>query len=234
MSVDFNNLPRHIAIIMDGHGRWAKKRLLTKKMGHNAGASAIQSLSEEMDKAGFKIFTVYAASTENWKRSQGEIDDLMGILRDYIKREIKTADKRNMRMDVIGDITRLANDIVSDIEKLKLITAEKTGLHVNIAINYGSRDEIARAVRKQLTQGISADKITEDVISRNLDTRDLPDPDIIIRTGGESRLSNFLLWQAAYSELFFVDKLWPDFGMPDLLEIVEAFQNKERRFGGRV
>lgn len=235
--ITLEKIPKHIAIIMDGNGRWAKKRFLTRKAGHKAGAQALRILSEEMNKLGFQYLTIYAFSTENWRRSEEEVYDLMNLLRDYIKQYIADTKKNNMRINVIGDISKLDEDLRESIEYLKQLTLENKGMCVNIAINYGGRDEIVRAakgiVRDCCENRINMNDINGELFSSYLDTGKFPDPELLIRTSGEMRLSNFLLWQCAYSELYFSDKLWPDYKIDDLLEAVYFFQNRERRFGGR-
>ena len=235
--LDSENIPKHVAIIMDGNGRWAKKRFLPRKAGHKAGADALEGIIDAAKKIGIKHLTVYAFSTENWKRSQEEIDGIMDLLRSYVKKYTERAKKDNVKMDAIGDITRLAPDIQESIKNLEEATKDKDALNLHIALNYGGRDEIRRCVKKickDVEMGVlSADNIDEDVISKNLDTADIPDPELVIRTSGEERLSNFLLWQIAYSEFCFSDKLWPDFKEADLVEAVYNYQNRNRRFGGR-
>lgn len=235
--IDLTALPKHVGIIMDGNGRWAKKFFLTRKAGHTAGVQTLRKISEQMNEMGFEVMTVYAFSTENWSRSEEEVADLMNLLRDYIQQYIKDTKKNNMRITVIGDITRLDADLQDRIKYLTELTKNNAGMRVNIAINYGGRDEIVRAVKK-ISAEISdkkhrIDEIDEDFFEKYLDTADLPDPDLLIRTSGEMRISNFLLWQMAYTEFYFCDKLWPDFSKDDLLEAVYFYQNRDRRYGGR-
>ena len=231
-------LPKHIAIIMDGNGRWAKKRFLPKKMGHRAGADALKKIVEKLENTEIKHITVYAFSTENWKRSKEEVDDLMFLLKEYIGKYIKDNDKGNVKIDTIGDLSALTEDLRNDILKLKEISAEKTGINLHIAINYGGRDEIIRAMKKMYTDisngEIDINNICEEEFSNYLDTKEYGDPELIIRTSGELRLSNFLTWQSAYSEFYFTNKLWPDFDYKDLQEALEIYKNRERRFGGRI
>lgn len=231
-------LPKHIAIIMDGNGRWAKKRVLPKKIGHRAGADALKKIIEKIQNTGIEHLTVYAFSTENWKRSKEEVDDLMLLLKEYIRGYIKENDKSNVKIDTIGDLSALTEDLRNDILKIEEISSKKTGINLHIAINYGGRDEIIRAM-KNMFKDISCgkfliDDISEAQFSKYLDTKDYKDPELIIRTSGELRLSNFLTWQSAYSEFYFTDKLWPDFTYEDLQKALQAYQNRERRFGGRV
>ena len=235
--IDINNILSHVAIIMDGNGRWSKKKNLPKKAGHKAGADALEVVIKAADKIGIKHITVYAFSTENWKRSDEEVNDLMNLLRQYLKNYLNKAKKDNAKIDVIGDRTRLAKDIQELIAELELVTKDKQGINVHIALNYGGRDEILRAIRKIgnaiNNNFISADIIDEKLLESYLDTNSIPDPELLIRTSGEQRISNFLLWQLAYTEFVFSDKLWPDFGENDLYEAIYKYQNRDRRFGGR-
>ena len=234
---ELEKIPKHIAVILDGNGRWAKAKGLPRKLGHVQGAKTIEEVCELMWNHGVEYFTVYAFSTENWKRSEEEVSALMTILREYMVKSIQRANANNMRVRIIGEKSRLAQDIQESIAALEQATAENTGLKFTIAINYGSRDEITRAVRRiasRIADGdISADSITEDMISAELDTAGYPDPDLLIRTSGEQRISNFLLWQCAYSEFYFTDVLWPDFGEKDLVAALEAYAGRDRRYGGR-
>lgn len=222
-------IPAHIAIIMDGNGRWAKKRFLTRAAGHRAGAGALKKLVLEADKIGLKYLTVYAFSTENLNRPVHEVDDLMDLLREYLRDYINDADKNRLKLTVIGDKTRLAADLQSTIAQLENKTREKDGMNVVIALNYGGRDEIVRAVRNVLVSGAS--EITEETFADFLDTAGIPDPELVIRTSGEQRVSNFLIWQTAYAEYYFTDKLWPDFTFDDLEDAITEYQRRERRFG---
>jgi len=230
------NLPEHISIIMDGNGRWAKKRLLTKTAGHKAGAQALRKLAEAADKAGLRYMSVYAFSTENWKRPEQEINGLMDLLRGYIQDYIDDADKNDIRMRVIGRRDRLAPDLLEKIEHLENLTESKPGMTLIIALDYGSRDELLRAAKKFAVAckngEIDCGLADEDIFAKFLDTSDIPDPQLLIRTSGEQRVSNFLLWQLAYSEMYFTDKLWPDFKFEDMMEAVRAYNARERRFGG--
>lgn len=235
--VDLSNLkiPNHVAIILDGNGRWAKKRLMPRNYGHMQGAKTVEQICEDADSIGIKYLTVYAFSTENWNRSQDEVDALMKLLRNYLKDCIKRADNNNMRVRVIGEKSRLNDDIRSKIEELEECSKNNTGLNFTIALNYGSRDEIARAVKKMAKDvedgKISSDDVDESLISEYLDTKGIPDPDLLIRTSGEERLSNFLLWQLAYTEFYFTDVLWPDFNKNELVKAVEKYSSRDRRFG---
>lgn len=229
------SIPTHVAIILDGNGRWAKAKGLPRKAGHVQGAKNIETICEAAYNMGIKYLTVYAFSTENWNRPQDEVDALMQLLRNYMKTCLKTAAKNNMSVRVIGDKTRLADDIRDSIAKLEEATKDYTGLHFQIALNYGSRDEITRAV-KSLAQQVAAgelapEQITEQTISEHLDTVGIPDPDLMIRTSGEQRISNYLLWQLAYAEFYFTPVPWPDFDKKELEKAIEAYQNRDRRYG---
>ena len=229
------SIPTHVAIILDGNGRWAKAKGLPRKAGHVQGAKNVETICEAAYNMGIKYLTVYAFSTENWNRPQDEVDALMQLLRNYMKTCLKTAAKNNMSVRVIGDKTRLADDIRDSIAKLEEATKDYTGLHFQIAINYGSRDEITRAV-KSLAQQVAAgelapEQITEQTISEHLDTVGIPDPDLMIRTSGEQRISNYLLWQLAYAEFYFTPVPWPDFDKKELEKAIEAYQNRDRRYG---
>lgn len=229
------NIPNHVAIILDGNGRWAKKRFMPRNYGHMQGAKVVEQICEDADSIGIKYLTVYAFSTENWNRPQDEVDALMKLLRNYLKDCIKRANNNNMRVRVIGEKSRLSDDIRNKIEELEECSKNNTGLNFTIALNYGSRDEIVRAVReisKDVKDGkISESDIDDKMISDYLDTRGIPDPDLLIRTSGEERLSNFLLWQLAYTEFYFTDVLWPDFNKKELIKAVEKYNERDRRFG---
>ncbi len=237
LKLDEKNMPKHIAIIMDGNGRWAAKRALPRKAGHKAGAKTLENISQVAINLGIEHLTVYAFSTENWKRSEEEIKGIMDLLREYLKNYIDRAKKDNVRVHIIGDITRLDNDIQQQIIQLEQLTKEKKGMSLHIALNYGGRDELLRAIRKvskDVAEGkYKAEEIGEKELEQYLDTKEIPDPELLIRTSGEERISNFLLWQIAYSELSFSDKLWPDFTEYDLKQSIYQYQNRERRFGGR-
>lgn len=230
-------MPKHVAIIMDGNGRWAKKRGLPRKAGHKAGAETLEKIISAARELGLAHLTVYAFSTENWKRSQEEVDAIMNLLRQYLKNYFKKFVKDDVQMDVIGDIRRLDADIQEQILEIEQLSKGKTGLSVHIALNYGGRDELRRAMAKIAREAVEGrllpEEITEERISGYLDTAGTPDPELVIRTSGEERISNFLLWQAAYSEFYFCDTLWPDFTKEDLEKAIYAYQNRERRFGGR-
>lgn len=234
MAID-GKVPNHIAIILDGNGRWAKAKGLPRNAGHVQGAKTVEVICEEAYKLGVHYLTVYAFSTENWNRPKEEVDALMKLLRNYMKNCLKTAAKNNMCVRVIGDKTRLDADIQERIETLEEATKDNTGLHFSIAINYGGRDEIRRAVaqiaQKVQNGEIKPEDITEDRITQQLDTGNYPDPDLLIRTCNEQRISNFLLWQLAYTELYFTPVPWPDFDKQELIKAIEAYNRRDRRFG---
>ena len=231
-------IPVHVAIIMDGNGRWAKRRGLPRTAGHAQGARVVEQILEDADHMGIRFLTVYAFSTENWSRPDSEVKALMNLLRTYMKTSLAKCAKNNVRIRVIGDKSRLDKDLQASIANLEKETASNTGIGFQIAINYGSRDEMVRAVQaaaQKVKDGeISPEDITENFISDTLDTCGIPDPDLLIRTGGEQRISNFLLWQTAYSELYFCDAAWPDFNKNELEKAVDAFNNRERRYGGLI
>lgn len=224
-------IPQHIAIILDGNGRWAKSKGMPRNYGHTMGAKNVEVILRAADELGIQYVTMYAFSTENWKRPDGEVEALMKLLNSYLKNCIKTARKNNMRVRVIGDVTALSSDFQEKIRKLEEESAHNTGLNFQIAINYGSRDEIIRAVRNIAKDGIEPEQITEQTLERYLDTHDIPDPDLLIRTSGEQRVSNYLLWQLAYSEFYFTDVPWPDFTPEELLKAVTDYSDRDRRYG---
>ena len=230
--------PEHVAIIMDGNGRWAKRRVLPVTAGHRAGGQTLRKLIPEAEKIGLKYLTVYAFSTENWRRDTSETDGLMRLLREYIKRYVDDAKKNDIRMSVIGDVSRLDKDLQQHILELTELTAKKRGIHVQIALNYGGRDEIVRAARKLAVrvrdEALSPDAIDEALFEESLDTAGVPAPDLLIRTGGDMRLSNFLLWQSAYTELYSTDILWPDFSPKEFSKALDWYSSVERRFGART
>ncbi|MBE5926822.1 MAG: isoprenyl transferase [Lachnospiraceae bacterium] len=228
-------IPKHVAIILDGNGRWAKKRLLPRNMGHVQGAKTVEKICEEAGNMGIKYLTVYAFSTENWNRPESEVNALMKLLRNYLEDCINRANENDMRVRVIGERTRLSDDIRIKIDELEEVTKNNSGINFTIAINYGSRDEMIRAMKKMnkdIAEGkLSEDDITEKMFNSYLDTSELPDPDLVIRTSGEERVSNFLLWQLAYSEFYFTDVLWPDFDKKELERAIVKYNSRERRFG---
>ena len=229
-------VPAHVAIILDGNGRWAKKRFLPRKAGHAAGSRAVEQICEDAWNLGIRYLTVYAFSTENWKRPQDEVDALMKLLRQYLKDCIKRSTKNNMCVRVLGDITPLDEDLKASIRELEEVSGNNTGLHFQVALNYGSRDEMIRAMRSMaadIAAGVkSVDDISEQMFQGYLDTKGIPDPDLLIRPGGEVRQSNFLLWQCAYAEFYFTDVLWPDFSREELHRAIAAYQRRSRRYGG--
>ena len=229
-------IPNHVAIILDGNGRWAKKRLLPRNAGHIQGSKNVEKVCSAAWDMGVKYLTVYAFSTENWKRPKSEVDALMKLLHSYLKDCIKTSTKNNMKVRVIGDVSKLSEDLQARIREVEEVSAANTGLNFTVALNYGGRDEIIRSIKKLASDvadgSVNLDDIDEACFEGYLDTYGLPDPDLMIRTSGEQRLSNYLLWQLAYSEFYFTDVLWPDFGKKDLEAAVEWYNSKERRFGG--
>ncbi|MGN0382931.1 MAG: isoprenyl transferase [Eubacterium sp.] len=232
------NIPQHVAIILDGNGRWAKKKMLPRSMGHVAGAKTVEQICEDASNLGIKYLTVYAFSTENWNRSEEEVGAIMKILRNFLLDCIKRANGNDMKVRVIGERSRLDSDIIQKIQELEEATINNNGLNFTIAINYGSRDEITRAIRNIVHDAragkLSEADITEELINEYLDTAGLPYPDLLIRTSGEERLSNYLLWQLAYTEFYFTDVLWPDFDKNELINAIIKYNGRERRFGGRM
>lgn len=229
-------IPRHVAIILDGNGRWAKRRGLPRNAGHVQGAKVVEDMCEITWNKGIEYFTVYAFSTENWTRPDDEVAALMKLLRNYMVNAKKRANKNNMCVRVLGDKSKLDPDLQESIEDLEQATAGNTGLHFQIAINYGGRDEITRAVR-EIAASVAAgqtdiDKIDTDFVSSRLDTGGLPDPDLLIRTCGEQRISNFMLWQVAYTEFYYTDVPWPDFNEEELDKAIEAYNKRDRKYGG--
>lgn len=232
------NIPEHVAIILDGNGRWAKSKGMPRNYGHTMGARNVETVCQAAEELGIKYLTLYAFSTENWNRPQAEVDALMKLLESYLKNCVKTADKNHMRVRIIGEISRLSETFQEKIRQLEESSAKNTGLNLTIAINYGSRDEMLRAMKHMFADcasgKLNAEAIDEACFSSYLDTRDIPDPDLLIRTSGEQRLSNYLLWQLAYSEFYFTDVPWPDFHKKELEEAIAAYNKRERRFGGIV
>ena len=234
--IDMNNLPVHIGVIMDGNGRWAKKRGLPRSAGHQAGADALKKIVTECNKMGIKYITVYAFSTENWKRPKEEVDFLMNLLLNYLRDAERTLAGENVVIRAIGSRAELSEEIQQQIIKTENFTKDNTGIVMNIAVNYGGREELVSATKaiceKVLSGEASIDDIDQDSISGNIYTKDQPDPDFIIRTSNEQRLSNFMIWQASYSEFYFTETLWPDFGVNDLKKAILEYQNRNRRYGG--
>ena len=228
-------IPNHVAIILDGNGRWAKKKGMPRTYGHVKGCENLEKICSVAKELGVKYLTVYAFSTENWKRSKEEVDGLMKLFRNYLKKCIKISQKNNMRVKVIGDVSAFDPDIQESIVKLENFSKDFTELHFQIALNYGSRDEITRAVNRMLEDqkaGKLETPVEEETISNYLDTAGIPDPDLMIRTSGELRLSNYLLWQLAYTEFYFTDVPWPDFKRDELVKAIEKYNERDRRYGG--
>ena len=230
------NVPQHVAIILDGNGRWARSKGMPRNYGHAQGSKNVERICEEAWRMGIKYLTVYAFSTENWQRPKSEVDALMKLLRNYMKTCLKTAEKNDMKIRVIGDIRPLEKKKKKRILELEEASRNNGGLNFTIALNYGSRDEMIRAVKRLaqdcVDQKVKPEDIDEKLYAAYLDTRELPDPDLLIRTSGELRLSNYLLWQLAYSEFYFTDVPWPDFTKEELIRAIEHYNSRERRFGG--
>ena len=229
-------VPNHVAIILDGNGRWAKAKGMPRSYGHVKGCANLETICDDMKELGIKYLTVYAFSTENWKRSREEVEGLMKLFRNYLKKCIKISEKNKMKVKVIGDITAFDDDIQKKIMELEEFSKDYDELHFQIALNYGSRDEILRGVRKLAQDAVDGKvkpaEIDEDVFESYLDTSGIPDPDLMIRTSGELRLSNYLLWQMAYTEFYFTDVAWPDFHKPELIKAIEKYNERDRRYGG--
>ena len=235
--IDKEFMPKHIAIIMDGNRRWAKEKGLDTKLGHKAGAETLEKIASFANDIGLKYLTVYAFSTENWKRTKEEVGALMVLLNNYLDKFLNRESLRNIRIKILGNIENLDNGLKTSIKKIVEKSKNNTGLTLNIAFNYGGRDEIVRAVRnisEEVKQGnINVEDIDEDLVSNNMYTKGEPEPDLLIRPGGELRVSNFLLWQLAYTEFLFIDKYWPDFTEEDLLNAISIFEKRNRKFGGK-
>ena len=225
-------IPHHIAIIMDGNGRWAQMRGLPRTAGHKKGLDAARAVTHAAGKQGVKWLTLFGFSTENWSRPEGEINDLMGLLRIYLRAEAADLHKNNIRLRVIGFRHRLAKDIITQIEEVEELTQNNDGLQLCIALDYGGRQDIVEATRLLIENGTNASDVTEDLISETLMTKDIPDPDLVIRSSGEMRISNFLLWQSAYSEFLFSDVMWPDFDGDSLAAAIQDYTTRDRRYGG--
>lgn len=234
---ELNNVPAHVAIIMDGNGRWAESKNLPRLAGHNAGMAAMKEIVKAASTFGVQHLTVYAFSTENWKRSAEEVNGIFKLLILYVEKELRELHENNVKVTMIGDYTKLPHQAVRSIEKTIELTKNNTGLQFHIALNYGSRDEILRSFReiaRDIENGkYKAEEITEEMIALHLYTKDIPDPDLMIRTSGEKRLSNYLLWQCAYSEFVFSDVLWPDFTKEEFRQTLLEYQGRKRRYGGR-
>ena len=229
--VDFGRLPRHIAIIMDGNGRWAASRSLPRVEGHRAGIDAVRDSVETSARLGISVLTLYAFSVENWKRPDTEISALMGLLKHYLRAELKSLLKNNIRFKVIGQPDRLSKDIRQELESAEARTASNTGMQFNIALSYGGRAEIVDAARRAMKSGVNPDSLDEPAFASFLYTAGQPDPDLLIRTSGEMRVSNFLLWQIAYAEIWVTEALWPDFRARHLFEAIVEYQKRDRRYG---
>lgn len=234
--IDLNRVPKHIAIIMDGNGRWAKNKFLPRTAGHKAGVETIRTVLRECKNLSVKHVTLYAFSTENWKRPKLEVDTLMNLLSTYLKNEVATLHKEDVKLTAIGDIDNLPNQCVKELNKAIELTKNNTGCNLNLALNYGGRLDIKNAlvdIIKDVKVGkINLDEIDENTISNHLSTKSIPDPDLVIRTSGEERLSNFLLWEVAYAEFYFTNVHWPDFDEKELQKAIFTYQNRDRRFGG--
>jgi undecaprenyl diphosphate synthase len=230
--VHFDRLPAHIAVIMDGNGRWAAQRHLPRVEGHRAGIESVRDTVEGSARLGIQVLTLYAFSVENWKRPAAEVSTLMLLLKRYLRSELNTLLRNNIRFKVVGRVEDLARDVQNELRDAEKKTATNTGMLFNIALNYGGRAEIVEAARRMVAEGISADAIDEARFSSYLYTAGQPDPDLLIRTSGEMRVSNFLLWQIAYAEIWVTDTLWPDFRQQHLLEAIVAYQKRDRRYGG--
>lgn len=222
---------QHIAIIMDGNRRWAKEKFLPSAMGHQKGVDSLRNTMRLFDEFGIKYLTVYAFSTENWNRKKEEVEFLMGLLAKTLLNELDDMHKENVKITFLGDISKLNKNLIEIVEKAQEKTRNNTGVNLNIAFNYGSRDEIVNAVKSIVEEGLSPDEITEQTITDRLYTKNIPDPDLLIRTGGEKRISNYLLWQLAYSEIYVTDAFWPEFGKEELIKAVLEFEKRNRRFG---
>jgi undecaprenyl diphosphate synthase len=230
--LDFERLPAHIAVIMDGNGRWAAQRHLPRVEGHRAGIDAVRDTVEGSARLGIRVLTLYAFSVENWKRPAAEVSTLMLLLKRYLRSELNTLLRNDIRFKVIGRMEDLARDVQGELRDAEQKTAASTGMQFNIALNYGGRAEIVEAARRMAIDGVTPDQIDEQRVSSYLYTAGQPDPDLLIRTSGEMRVSNFLLWQIAYAEIYVTDTLWPDFRQKHLLEAILAYQKRDRRFGG--
>lgn len=228
---DKSNIPTHIAIIMDGNGRWAKKRLMPRSVGHKAGADMLKRVVRKCNDMGVKYLTVYAFSTENWKRPSEEVSLLMGLIVTYLQKEVKEMNENNVKIRAIGDIEKLPKKAYDELKKAMDITKDNTGVVFSLALNYGFRDDLSHAIRNMMKENIDIEKIDDETVKKYLYTSYMPDPDLIIRTGGEIRLSNFMLYEASYSEFYFCDTLWPEFDEEQLCRAIYEYQQRDRRFG---
>lgn len=236
--MNFIKVPRHIAIMMDGNGRWAKNKLMPRKFGHIQGSKTLEKIHKDVYDLGVEYLTVYAFSTENWNRPKDEVEGIINLLKQYLDKSIETSVNSNMRVKIIGNVKSLEDKIQNSIRNLEKATANCTGLKFQLALNYGGKDEIIRATQKIafecLNNRIEVSKIDEDMFAAYMDTKDIPKPDLFIRTGGEKRLSNFLLWEMAYTELYFTDVLWPDFSKVDLEKAINDYSIRDRRYGSVI
>lgn len=229
--IDMKNIPAHIGIIMDGNGRWAKKRFMPRSFGHKKGVEALIDVVTRCNDIGVKYLTVYAFSTENWNRPAEEVGVLMGLIVTYLQKEVQNMHKNNIRIKTIGDITKLPEKPLEELNKAIELTKNNTGVTFTFALNYGFRDDLARAIKTMIQNGVKAEEIDENTVKNYLYTSFMPDPDLIIRTSGEQRLSNFMMYEASYSEFYFTDILWPDFNADEVDKAIFAYQNRDRRFG---
>ena len=230
--VDSQRLPRHVAVIMDGNGRWAKQRMMPRSAGHRAGVERVRTIIRMSSDIGIKYLTLFAFSTENWKRPADEVGTLMKLLLEYLAKELDELHEKNVRIKTLGNISQLPKDVIAEINRAVEKTKNNTGLTVNMAVNYGGRLDIVDAVKRMISDGVNADDISEQSLSSYLSTADQPDPDLFIRTSGEMRISNFLLYQLAYAEFYFTDTLWPDFNELEFWKALDCFAKRDRRFGG--
>lgn len=228
---DKSNIPTHIAIIMDGNGRWAKKRLMPRSVGHKAGADMLKRIVRKCNDMGVKYLTVYAFSTENWKRPDEEVSLLMGLIVTYLQKEVKEMNENNVKIRAIGDIEKLPKKPYDELKKAMEITNDNTGVVFSLALNYGFRDDLSHAIKNMMKENINIEDINDETVKKYLYTSYMPDPDLIIRTGGEVRLSNFMLYEASYSEFYFCDTLWPEFDEEQLCKAIYEYQQRDRRFG---
>ena len=228
---DKSNIPAHIAIIMDGNGRWAKKRLMPRSVGHKAGADMLKRIVRKCNDMGVKYLTVYAFSTENWKRPSEEVSLLMGLIVTYLQKEVKEMNENNVKIRAIGDIEKLPQKPYDELKKAMDITKDNTGVVFSLALNYGFRDDLSHAIKNMIKENIDMEDINDETVKKYLYTSYMPDPDLIIRTGGEIRLSNFMLYEASYSEFYFCDTLWPEFDEEQLCKAIYEYQQRDRRFG---
>lgn len=229
--IDMSNIPTHIAMIMDGNGRWAKKRLMPRSVGHKAGADMLKRIVRKCNDMGVKYLTVYAFSTENWKRPCEEVSLLMGLIVTYLQKEVKEMNENNVKIRAIGDIEKLPQKPYDELKKAMDITKDNTGVVFSLALNYGFRDDLSHAIKNMIKENIDIEDINDETVKKYLYTSYMPDPDLIIRTGGEIRLSNFMLYEASYSEFYFCDTLWPEFNEEQLCKAIYEYQQRDRRFG---